>query len=101
MLAMPHSIAQRRAAWEHNKMIPGFDIDPFCTSFFDDPYPAHAAMRDTLRGKAILPIRCRLHDRGCLSQWRPVHRAGERSLKLPGPTAMLRRSDIQGISYDA
>jgi cytochrome P450 len=27
-------------------MIPALDIDPFCTAFFDDPYPAQAAMRD-------------------------------------------------------
>ena len=27
-------------------MIPALDIDPFCRAFFDDPYPAHAAMRD-------------------------------------------------------
>ena len=27
-------------------MIPALDIDPFCQAFFDDPYPAHAAMRD-------------------------------------------------------
>jgi 4-methoxybenzoate monooxygenase (O-demethylating) len=27
-------------------LIPTLDIDPFCTKFFDDPYPAHAAMRD-------------------------------------------------------
>lgn len=27
-------------------MIPSLDIDPFCQAFFDDPYPAHAAMRD-------------------------------------------------------
>ena len=27
-------------------MIPTLDIDPFCQAFFDDPYPAHAAMRD-------------------------------------------------------
>ena len=27
-------------------MIPSLDIDPFCTAFFDDPFPAHAAMRD-------------------------------------------------------
>ena len=27
-------------------MIPQLDIDPFCQAFFDDPYPAHAAMRD-------------------------------------------------------
>jgi hypothetical protein len=49
--------AQRRTTWEDNTMIPALDIDPFCTSFFDDPYPAHAAMRDTLRGMAVLPIR--------------------------------------------
>ncbi len=27
-------------------MIPTLDIDPYCQAFFDDPYPAHAAMRD-------------------------------------------------------
>jgi cytochrome P450 len=27
-------------------MIPALDIDPYCQAFFDDPYPAHAAMRD-------------------------------------------------------
>lgn len=27
-------------------MIPALDIDPFCRAFFDDPYPAHAAIRD-------------------------------------------------------
>lgn len=27
-------------------MIPALDIDTFCQAFFDDPYPAHAAMRD-------------------------------------------------------
>jgi hypothetical protein len=27
-------------------MIPSLDIDPFCQVFFDDPFPAHAAMRD-------------------------------------------------------
>jgi cytochrome P450 len=27
-------------------VIPTLDIDPFCQEFFDDPYPAHAAMRD-------------------------------------------------------
>jgi cytochrome P450 len=26
--------------------IPVLDIDPFCQSFFDDPFPSHAAMRD-------------------------------------------------------
>jgi cytochrome P450 len=27
-------------------VIPTLDIDPFCQAFFDDPYPAHAAMRE-------------------------------------------------------
>jgi 4-methoxybenzoate monooxygenase (O-demethylating) len=27
-------------------VVPALDIDPFCNAFFDDPYPAHAAMRD-------------------------------------------------------
>jgi cytochrome P450 len=27
-------------------VIPELEIDPFCRAFFDDPYPAHAAMRD-------------------------------------------------------
>ncbi|MFO1024219.1 MAG: cytochrome P450 [Acetobacteraceae bacterium] len=27
-------------------MIPTLDIDPFCQAFFDDPFPAHAAMRE-------------------------------------------------------
>ena len=26
--------------------VPALDIDPFCRAFFDDPFPAHAAMRD-------------------------------------------------------
>jgi cytochrome P450 len=26
--------------------IPSLDIDPFCQGFFDDPFPAHAALRD-------------------------------------------------------
>jgi cytochrome P450 len=26
--------------------IPNLDIDPFCEAFFDDPFPAHAALRD-------------------------------------------------------
>jgi len=26
--------------------VPALDIDPFCQAFFDDPFPAHAAMRD-------------------------------------------------------
>jgi 4-methoxybenzoate monooxygenase (O-demethylating) len=27
-------------------VIPVLEVDPFCQAFFDDPYPAHAAMRD-------------------------------------------------------
>jgi cytochrome P450 len=27
-------------------VIPALDIDPFCQAFFDNPFPAHAAMRD-------------------------------------------------------
>jgi cytochrome P450 len=27
-------------------VIPALDIDPFCQAFFDDPYPAHEAMRE-------------------------------------------------------
>jgi 4-methoxybenzoate monooxygenase (O-demethylating) len=38
--------AQLLAAREEAAMIPALDIDPFCTALFDDPYPAHAAMRD-------------------------------------------------------
>jgi cytochrome P450 len=26
--------------------VPTLDIDPFCQAFFDDPFPAHAALRD-------------------------------------------------------
>jgi cytochrome P450 len=31
---------------EDNGVIPALDIDPYCQAYFDDPYPAHAAMRD-------------------------------------------------------
>jgi len=27
--------------------VPSLDIDPFCRAFFDDPFPAYAAMRDS------------------------------------------------------
>ena len=27
--------------------IPGLDVDPFSIEFFDDPYPAHALLRET------------------------------------------------------
>ena len=26
--------------------IPSLDLDPFSQAFFDDPFPAHAALRD-------------------------------------------------------
>jgi 4-methoxybenzoate monooxygenase (O-demethylating) len=42
MRAVSRSVADR----EDNIMIPALDIDPFCQAFFDDPYPAHAAMRE-------------------------------------------------------
>ncbi len=27
-------------------MIPESDIDPFCAEFFEDPFPAHEALRE-------------------------------------------------------
>jgi len=49
--------------------IPSLDIDPFSQAFLDDPFPAHAALRDegdpvrrynnTLRGLSSLPVRIR------------------------------------------
>ena len=29
-----------------SSLTPLLDVDPFCTAFFEDPYPAHAALRD-------------------------------------------------------
>lgn len=40
-------------------MIPASDIDPFCTAFFDDPYPAHAALRDA--GPVVYLTRYDIH----------------------------------------
>ncbi len=55
-------------------MIPSRDIDPFCTAFFDDPYPAHAAMRDA--GPIVYLPRYDIHAvaryedvRGILMDW--------------------------------
>ena len=55
-------------------MIPALDIDPFCTAFFDDPYPAHAAMRDA--GPVVYLPRYDIHAvaryddvRGMLMDW--------------------------------
>src|SRR3984957_5687352 len=42
----PAGFAHPAAKWEDNAVIPVLDIDPFCQAFFDDPYSAHAAMRD-------------------------------------------------------
>ena len=40
-------------------MIPALDIDPFCQAFFDDPYPAHEAMREA--GPVVYLPRYYLH----------------------------------------
>lgn len=55
-------------------MIPALDIDPFCRDFFDDPYPAHAAMRDA--GPVVYLPRYDIHAvaryddvRGMLMDW--------------------------------
>jgi 4-methoxybenzoate monooxygenase (O-demethylating) len=55
-------------------VIPALDIDPFCTEFFDDPYPAHAAMRDA--GPVVYLPRYDIHSvaryddvRGMLMDW--------------------------------
>jgi cytochrome P450 len=60
---------------EDNTVIPELDIDPFCTAFFDAPYPAHAAMRDA--GPVVRLPRydiyavARYDDvRGMLTDWR-------------------------------
>jgi 4-methoxybenzoate monooxygenase (O-demethylating) len=42
----PARLAHPAAKWEADAVIPALDIDPFCQAFFDDPYPAHTAMRD-------------------------------------------------------
>lgn len=55
-------------------MIPALDIDPFQQAFFDDPYPAHAAMRDA--GPVVYLPRYDIHAvaryedvRGMLMDW--------------------------------
>ncbi|HBK07182.1 MAG TPA: cytochrome P450 [Acetobacteraceae bacterium] len=55
-------------------MIPALDIDPFCQAFFDDPYPAHAAMREA--GAVVYLPRYDIHAvaryddvRGMLMDW--------------------------------
>ncbi len=42
----PARLAHPAVNGEGDAVIPALDIDPFCQAFFDDPYPAHAAMRD-------------------------------------------------------
>ena len=42
----PARLAHPAVKREDDAVIPALDIDPFCQAFFDDPYPAHAAMRD-------------------------------------------------------
>ena len=49
-------------------MIPTLDIDPFSPAFFDDPFPAHAAMRDA--GPLVfLPS----HGIHAAARWQDVH----------------------------
>lgn len=56
-------------------MLPELDIDPFCQAFFDDPYPAHAALRDA--GPVVFLPRYGIHAvaryedvRAMLLDWR-------------------------------
>jgi len=55
--------------------IPSLDIDPFCQAFFDDPFPAHAALRDA--GPVVYLPRYELfaiaryeHVQAALTNWR-------------------------------
>ena len=55
--------------------IPRLDIDPFCQAFFDDPFPAHAALRDA--GPVVFLPRYDLfaiaryeHVQAALTNWR-------------------------------
>ncbi len=50
-------------------MIPALDIDPYCTAFFDDPYPAHAAIRDA--GPVVYLPRYDIH---AVARYDDVHR---------------------------
>ena len=38
--------------------VPAIDLDPFCRAFFDDPYPGHAAVRETAPVVALPAIGC-------------------------------------------
>src|SRR5580692_10786120 len=55
--------------------IPSLDIDPFCQAFFDDPFPAHATLRDA--GPVVYLPRYDLfamarydHVQAALTNWR-------------------------------
>ncbi len=47
---------------------PALDIDPFAASFFDDPFPAHAALRDA--GAVVFLPR---HGFYAAARWQEVH----------------------------
>ena len=50
--------------------IPSLDIDPFCQAFFDNPFPAHAALRDA-GPVAYLPR----YDLFTIARYEQVHAA--------------------------
>jgi cytochrome P450 len=55
--------------------IPSLDIDPFCQGFFDDPFPAHAALRDAgpvvyLPRYDLFAIARYQHVQAALTNWR-------------------------------
>src|SRR5436190_22208212 len=48
--------------------IPVSDIDPFCAAFFEDPFPAHAALRD-----AGPVVRLSKYDVFAVARYEQVH----------------------------
>src|SRR5277367_1418273 len=50
--------------------IPSLDIDPFCQAFFNDPFPAHAALRDA--GPVVYLPR---YDLFAMARYEPVQAA--------------------------
>ena len=50
--------------------VPSLDIDPFCQAFFDDPFPAHAALREA--GSVVHLPRYDLH---AVARYDDVHAA--------------------------
>jgi cytochrome P450 len=55
--------------------IPSLDIDPFCQAFFDDPFPAHATLRDAgpvvyLPRYDLFAIARYEHVQAALTNWR-------------------------------